>query len=101
MQRLFEASTTVKLPFEALGVMFHCCELEPLQLLRTSPLLPLPSTHCAELATGEMVQPEPLAAMVKTELWRPADWFHCWSGEVPVSRTIGLPAVPIAENVYS
>ena len=55
---------------------------------------------CPELLIGETVQLLPLGAMLKTEVARPADWFHCCIGEVPQSTTIGLPAVKMAERVY-
>ena len=65
------------------------------------PLVPAPaSRHWPELLIGEMVQLLPFGAMLKTEVARPADRLHCWMGEVPLSMTIGLPDVTMAESVY-
>src|SRR5580698_4200358 len=80
MQRPVLAAATLKLPFCATAVMFQFCEAPPLQALRTRPvpLVPAPaSRHLAELFIGEMVQLLPLGAITKTEVGRPADWFHC------------------------
>ena len=47
-----------------------------------------------------MVQFAPFGAIVKIEVARFADRFHCWTGEVPASMTMGLACVRTEENVY-
>src|SRR5580692_93810 len=102
MQRpVFEAFTK-KLPVCTSGVMVQACEAPPLQPDMTTAfeLVPAPaSRHIVGLLMGEMVQFEPLGAMVKTEVTKPAEAFHCWTGELPASMTI-VPPVMFADSEY-
>ena len=71
MQRPVLAAATLKLPFCALAVIFQFCDAPPLQALSTMPmpLVPAPaSRHFAGVFTGEIVQFDPLGAIVKTEV---------------------------------
>src|SRR5579863_4889352 len=103
MQRPVLAVATLKLPFIAMAVMFQFCEALPLHPATTMPvpLVPAPaSRHFPAPFIGEIVQLLPFGDMLKTEVARPADLVHCWMGEVPLSITIGLPAVALDESVY-
>src|ERR1700743_1786460 len=86
MQRLVLPDFTKKLPVATSGEMFQACCALPLQVCSVTPvpLVPAPaSRQTLALLMGEMLQFEPLGAMLNTEVTRPAEAFHCWSGEVP------------------
>ena len=103
MQRPVLAAATLKLPFCAMAVMFQFCEALPLQAVTTMPvpLVPAPaSRHLPAMFIGEMVQLLPFGAMLKTEVARPADLFHCWMGEVPHVHDHRVAWVRLADSVY-
>src|SRR5580698_6136473 len=102
MQRLVLPALRKKLPVATSGVMFQACCALPLQVLSATavPLAPMPaSKHLVGALMGEMVQLLPLGAMLKTEVTRPAEAFHCWMGELPASSTIA-PPVALDDSAY-
>src|ERR1700683_4621677 len=102
MQRLVLATLMKKLPVETSGVMAKACCALPLQVFSTRPvpLVPAPaSRHLVGALRGERVQLLPLGAMLKIDVTRPAEAFHCWMGELLLSSTM-LPPVRLADSVY-